>query len=209
MEDNMDINKLAGVLLGSDSISGLSSLTKVDDKDVNSVLAEALPALLLGANNQAKGKDTTESFAEALADHAKADTKDVEGFFGNIDLEDGAKIIGHLLGSEKSDVTKKVAKKTGVSDDKTAMILSAAAPLLMSLLGQQADEDDNKNAGVETLIGALLENVDLADLLTSSLTGESDSKKSTKSGTKKKAAKKKEESSTTGSIVNALFKLLK
>jgi len=205
----MDINKLAGVLLGSDSISGLSSLTKVDDKDVNSVLAEALPALLLGANNQAKGKDTTESFAEALADHAKADTKDVEGFFGNIDLEDGAKIIGHLLGSEKSDVTKKVAKKTGVSDDKTAMILSAAAPLLMSLLGQQADEDDNKNAGVETLIGALLENVDLADLLTSSLTGESDSKKSTKSGTKKKAAKKKEESSTTGSIVNALFKLLK
>ena len=205
----MDINKLAGVLLGSDSISGLSSLTKVDDKDVNSVLAEALPALLLGANNQAKGKDTTESFAEALADHAKADTKDVEGFFGNIDLEDGAKIIGHLLGSEKSDVTKKVAKKTGVSDDKTAMILSAAAPLLMSLLGQQADEDDNKNAGVETLIGALLENVDLADLLTSSLTGESDSKKSTKSGTKKKAAKKKEESSATGSIMNALFKLLK
>jgi len=205
----MDINKLAGVLLGSDSISGLSSLTKVDDKDVNSVLAEALPALLLGANNQAKGKDTTESFAEALADHAKADTKDVEGFFGNIDLEDGAKIIGHLLGSEKSDVTKKVAKKTGVSDDKTAMILAAAAPLLMSLLGQQADEDDNKSAGVETLIGALLENVDLTELLTSSLTGESDSKKSTKKGTKKKAVKKKEESSAAGSIVNALFKLLK
>ena len=66
MEDNMDINKLAGVLLGSDSISGLSTLTEVADKDVNSVLAEALPALLLGANNQAKGKDTTESFAEAL-----------------------------------------------------------------------------------------------------------------------------------------------
>ena len=205
----MDINKLAGVLLGSDSISGLSTLTDVADKDVNSVLAEALPALLLGANNQAKGKDTTESFAEALADHARADTKDVEGFFGNIDLEDGAKIIGHLLGAEKSDVTKKVAKKTGVSDDKTAMILAAAAPLLMSLLGQQADEDDNKSAGVETLIGALLENVDVVDLLTSSLAGDSDSKKSTKKTTKKKAAKKKEESSAAGSIVNALFKLLK
>ena len=167
----MDINKLAGVLLGSDSISGLSTLTDVADKDVNSVLAEALPALLRGANNQAKGKDTTESFAEALADHAKADTKDMKGFIGNIDLEDGAKIIGHLLGSEKSDVTKKVAKKTGVSDDKTAMILAAAAPLLMSLLGQQADEDDNKSAGVETLIGALLENVDVVELLTSTLAG--------------------------------------
>lgn len=204
----MDINKLAGVLLGSDSISGLSNLTEVADKDVNSVLAAALPALLNGANNQAKGKDTTESFAEALADHAKADTKDVEGFFGNIDLEDGAKIIGHLLGSEKSDVTKKVAKKTGVSDDKTAMILSAAAPLLMSLLGQQADEDENKSAGVETLIGALLENVDVVDLLTNSLAGDSDSKKGTKKTTKKKAAKK-EESSVAGTLLNGLFKLLK
>ena len=205
MEDSMDINKLAGVLLGSDSISGLSSLTKVEDKDVNSVLAEALPALLLGANNQAKGKDTTDSFAEALADHAKADTKDVEGFFGNIDLEDGAKIIGHLLGTEKSDVTKKVAKKTGVSDDKTAMILSAAAPLLMSLLGQQADEDDNKSAGVEALIGALLENVDLVELLTGTSSNDSGKKKSTK----KKSAKKKEDNSVAGGLLNGLFKLLK
>lgn len=201
----MDINKLAGVLLGSDSISGLSSLTKVEDKDVNSVLAEALPALLLGANNQAKGKDTTDSFAEALADHAKADTKDVEGFFGNIDLEDGAKIIGHLLGTEKSDVTKKVAKKTGVSDDKTAMILAAAAPLLMSLLGQQADEDDNKSAGVEALIGALLENVDLVELLTGTSSNDSGKKKSTK----KKSAKKKEDNSVAGGLLNGLFKLLK
>ncbi len=200
----MDINKLAGVLLGSDSISGLSNLTEVSGKDVNSVLAEALPALLNGANQQAKDKDTTESFANALAQHAKSDTKDVAGFFGNIDLEDGAKIIGHLLGAEKTDVTKSVAKKTGVSDDKTAMILAAAGPLLMSLLGQQADEDDNKNAGVEALIGALLENVDLVELLTGT-----SSKDSGKKSTKKKAAKKKEEGNAAGSIVNALFKLLK
>lgn len=203
----MDINKLAGVLLGSDSISGLSTLTDVADTDVNSVLAEALPALLRGANNQAKGKDTTESFAEALADHAKADTKDVEGFFGNIDLEDGAKIIGHLLGAEKSDVTKKVAKKTGVSDDKTAMILSAVAPLLMSLLGQQAGEDDNKNEGVEVLIGALLENVDLVELLTGASSDDS-GKKGAKKSTKK-TAKKKEDSSVAGSLLSGLFKLLK
>ena len=205
----MDINKLAGVLLSSDSISGLSNLTEVSDKDVNSVLAEALPALLNGVNQQAKDKDTTESFANALAEHAKADTKDVKGFLGNIDLEDGAKIIGHLLGAEKSDVTKKVAKKTGVSDDKTAMILAAAGPLLMSLLGQQADEDENKNAGVEALIGALLENVDVVELLTSSLSSDSDSKKGTKKGSKKKAAEKKEDSSVAGSLINGLFKLLK
>jgi len=204
----MDINKLTGALLGADSIKGLSNLTDVSDKDVNSVLSEALPALLLGANNQAKGKDTTDSFAEALSEHAKADTKDMKGFIGNIDLEDGAKIIGHLLGAEKSDVTKKIAKKTGVSDGKTAMILAAAGPLLMSLLGQQADEDDNKSAGVEVLIGALLENVDLVELLTGVSLDDS-GKKGTKKSTKKKTTKKKEENSVAGSLLNGLFKLLK
>ncbi|MBQ8596326.1 MAG: DUF937 domain-containing protein [Lachnospiraceae bacterium] len=204
----MDINKLAGVLLGSDSINGLSNLTNVSGTDVNSVLAAALPALLNGANDQAKGKDTTESFANALAQHAKSDTKDVAGFLGNVDLADGAKIIGHLLGAQKTDVTESVAEETGVSNDKTEMILSAVGPLLMSLLGQQADEDENKGSGVEALLGALLENVDLVELLTGA-SSEGTGKKGSKKKSKKKAAKKEEDSSALGSIVNGLFKLLK
>lgn len=205
----MDISKLAGVLLSSDSINGLSNLSGVSGKDVNSVLSAALPALLNGANDQAKGKDTTESFANALAQHAKSDTKDVTGFLGNVDLADGAKIIAHLLGAKKDDVTDSVAEETGVSNDKTAMILSAVGPLLMSLLGQQADEDDNKNAGVEALLGALLENVDLVELLTgTSSSDESGKKGSKKKGSKKKAAKK-EDGSALGSLMNGLFKLLK
>lgn len=204
----MDINKLAGVLLGSDSISGLSNLADVSGTDVNSVLAAALPALLNGANDQAKGKDTTEGFANALAQHAKADTKDVTGFLGNVDLEDGAKIIGHLLGAKKEDVTASVAEETGVSNKKTEMILSAVGPLLMSLLGQQADEDENKGSGVEVLLGALLENVDLVELLTGTSSEGTGKKGSKKKNSKKKAAKK-EDGSALGSIMNGLFKLLK
>lgn len=193
----MDLNKLTSTLLSADSLKGLSSLTNVADNDVNSVLAAALPALLNGANDQAKGKDTTESFANALTQHAKSDTSDLTGFLGNVDLADGAKIIGHLLGSQKEDVTNSVAKKTGVSNDKTDMILSAVGPLLMSLLGQQADEDDNKNSGVEVLLGALLENVDLGELLT----GASSNKKSKK--------KKKASDNGLGGVLGGLMKLLK
>ena len=75
----------------------------------------------------------------------------------------------------------------------------------MSLLGQQADEDDNKSAGVEALIGALLENVDLVELLTGTSSNDSGKKKSTK----KKSAKKKEDNSVAGGLLNGLFKLLK
>lgn len=162
----MDLQKLTSTLLSSDTLSGLSSLTGSSNKDVSNVLSAALPALLNGAKAQANDASTTEGFANALAQHAKDDTNDLAGFLGNVDLADGAKIVSHLLGSDKGDVTSSVAKKAGVSKDTTSQIMSAAGPLLMSLLGQQADEDDNKDSGVGALLGSLLDNVDLGELLT-------------------------------------------
>lgn len=197
----MDLTKLAGALLSSDSVAGLSSLSGVSDSDVTSVLTQALPALLDGAKGQASNKDTAESFAGALIDHAKADTGNLTSFLGNVDLKDGAKIVGHLLGSSKNDTVNNVSKKTGVDSDKTTTILSAAAPLLMSLLGQQADEDDNKDSGVEALVGALLENVDVTALLTGLLTDNSSS-----NGKKKK--KKKSDKNDTGNLIGTILKSL-
>ncbi len=178
----MDLKKLAGTLLSSDSIDGLSSLTGTSNKEVTSVLTQALPALLSGAKGQADDKDTAKGFASALSDHAKSDTSDLSSFLGNIDMEDGGKIIAHLLGSDKQSTIKKIAKEAGVSNKKTTNILSAIAPLLMSLLGQQADKDDNKDSGVEGLIGALLENVDVGELVTGLLTSNSGSSKKPASG---------------------------
>ncbi len=173
----MDLQKLAGTLLSSDSIDGLSSLTGASGKDVSNVLAQALPSLLSGAKQQANNKDTKDGFVNALADHAKDNTKDLSGFLGNVDLKDGSKIIAHLLGSDKGDVLSNIAQNTGVSEKKTSDILSAIAPLLMSLLGQQTDEDEDKDSGIEGLLGNLLDNVDVGSLLTGLLTDNSGSNK--------------------------------
>lgn len=172
----MDLKKIASTLLGSDCLENLGQCAGASSSDVKNVLAQALPALLNGAKEQADNAETTESFANALSTHAKDNTSSLSGFFSNIDLGDGAKIIGHLLGSNTQSTTEEVAGKTGVSADKTSTILSAAAPLLMSLLGQQADEDDDKESGVGSLMGSLLSNVDLGDVLTGLLSGGDDGK---------------------------------
>lgn len=178
----MDLKKLAGTLLSADSISGLSNLTGASTSDVSNVLAQALPSLLNGASNQAKDKDTVNSFASALSQHAKDDTKDLSGFLNKVDLKDGSKIIGHLLGSDKNDIISNIASNTGVSQKDTGSILSAIAPLLMSLLGQQTNEDDNKDSGIENLFGSLLDNVDVGDLLTGLLGDNSSSSSGKQSG---------------------------
>ena len=175
----MDMNSLLGTLLSSDSVSGVSKATKADDKEVQSVLNAALPLLLKGAKKQSEDKDTAESFATALLSHGKKDTSNLSSFLKNVDLDDGSKIIGHLLGKD-DDSVKKIAKSSGVSAKKTGDILSAAAPLLMSLLGQESASKKSDNNVALELAGALLKNVDVGDLIGDLLGGDNKKKKSSK-----------------------------
>jgi len=197
----MDLSKLAGSLLSSDSIKGLSSLTGTSNTDIKNVLSSALPSLLSGATEQAKNESTAESFANALAQHAKDDTSNLTSFLGKVDLGDGAKIVSHLLGSGKEETVKKAAKASGVSEKKTNDILSAVGPMLLSLLGQQAEEDDDKGTGANGLVGALLDNVDVGSLLSGLISTDT----SDKDDKKKPASSKKKSNGIIGGILSGLL----
>ena len=199
----MDLSKLAGSLLSSDSIKGLSSLTGASNSDIKNVLSNALPSLLSGATEQAKNENTAESFANALAQHAKDDTSDLGSFFGKVNLADGAKIVSHLLGSNKEETVSRAAKASGVSKEKTSNILSAVGPMLLSLLGKQADEDDDKESGVGGLVGSLLDNVDVGSLLSGLISTDTSSDKDDK---KKPASSNKKSGGILGGILSGLLK---
>ena len=201
----MDLSKIAGTLLSSDALKGLSDRTGASTNDITKVLSSALPALLGGATEQAKNASTAESFANALSQHAKDDTSSLSTFLGTVDLADGAKIISHLLGSGKEETVKKAAKESGVAQNKVADILSAIAPVLLSLLGQQADEDDDKESGIGGLVGSLLDNVDVGSLL-SGLISTDTSSSSGSNGKKKPASSKKNSGGIIGGILSGLLK---
>ena len=168
----MDIQKLLSELLSADSVKGLSKAAGASQKDVKKVVAAVLPSLLGGAKTQAESSDTAEGFTQALSDHAKDDTSDIKSFLANVDLEDGAKIIGHLLGGNQENTTKAISAQTGVSTKKTGNILSSLAPLLMSLLGQQTGSDSS-GSSIGSLMGSLLGNVDITSVLGGLLGGSS------------------------------------
>ena len=123
-------------------------------------------------------------------------------FLKNVDLDDGAKIIGHLLGN--GDSVKTIAKESGVSSKETSNILSAAAPLLMSLLGQGTSSKKNNNtAAALSIASAVLQNVDVGDLLGNLLGGGSTKKKTA-------AAKKDDDNDSAAEVIgDILGKLLK
>lgn len=198
-EKAMDTSSILSTLLSASSIKGISKTTGTDTDTVTTILSQAVPALLTGANKQATNSKTAESFAQALTEHAQDNTSNVGTFLKNVDLNDGAKIIQHLLGSSTASTTKSISKAANTDAETTSSVLSAAAPLLMSLLGKSAGSNTSSDA-LSSLIGGLMKNVSVTDLLGGLLGSSSTSKKTTKKSTSSAA------SSIAGSLIKNLLK---
>ena len=170
-------------LLSSANIKNIGKEANASTADVKKVLTSALPSLLQGASSQASGASTAAGFLQALSSHA-ADSS------GKIDLSDGAKILSHLLGSGMTSTTNAVAKESGVDKATTKSILSAAAPLLMSVLGSQTNASTSNSNAVASLLSSVV-SANMGSILTGLLgggsagTAGSSSKPGTTSGNKK------------------------
>ena len=163
----MDLSSIMGTLLSDESVSAISKGAKADSSQVQDVLSMALPSLLNGISSQAVDETTSASLVKALSDHGKEDASDVGSFLSNVDVADGDKIIGHLLGPDKNNVAEAVALKTGSNSDQVLKLLATIAPLIMTLIGQQAAKKTTKtkkgtsDSGIDTgaiidIIGAVL-----------------------------------------------------
>ncbi len=216
----MDLMSIMGALMGSPSTTGISQATGTKTNDVTSILASALPSLLAGAGQQASQKTTAESFAKALEYHAADDTSNLASFYGNVDMTDGAKIVKHLLGDNSSSTIKAIAKQSGVTANQAASVLSTAAPLLMSLIGQQTTAQTRtaatqaaKTSQTSSLMSSLLSNVDVGSLagslLSNAVGGSTTKKTTTKAAAKKSSGVDLSDGLDVGDVVGILGKLLK
>ena len=161
-----DLSSIASTIMGGDALKGIASSTGLSSKDVSSILTNALPQLLNGASKQTTNAKTASSFASALQQHASNNTTNLSSFFKNVDLTDGGKIVGHLLGSKNDATTNKISKDLGIDSKDVTKVLAAAAPLLMSLLGKKAQSAKKENeSSLESIAGSLLKNVDVGDIL--------------------------------------------
>lgn len=162
----MDMNDVLKMMLNSGSVDQVSQMLGVNQKEASSALEEVLPMLLQGMQGQVKNKDTQQGFLQALQDHSKQDTNDFSKFLRNVDTDDGAKIVNHLLGSRQEEVAAKAKKKSGL-DTKTIMkIMAIAAPLLMSQMGKQAKSNAKAGSGdMLSVVGGLMDGFDMKDVV--------------------------------------------
>ncbi len=179
----MDLTQLLGTFMQANYVNGVGQATNSSSADVANILGAALPSMLQGAQAQSANSDTAAGFLQAISDHSSSDISDLGAFGGGADLADGDKIIGHLFGKQKNEVITQVANNANVSPKVAASVMAAAAPLLLSMLGKEANvQAAASNSAASTdmvsgLMAGLLGSGDMTAILGSLVGGQSQAKK--------------------------------
>ena len=153
----MDLTQMVLQTLGQDKMMDAFSKTLNEDPDKIAKAATTLvPALFGGMQENIKSENGLTSLMSALDDHKNDKVESPNNFLKNLDLKDGEKILGHLLGTNKTKVQKEVSKSSGLSGDTTGKLMMMLAPLVMGYLGGQKKKDSGFDSGmlVKMLAGA-------------------------------------------------------
>lgn len=148
------LSSLLGAFTDGKVIRQLSKKSDVDPNQVNSLIQLGIPTLVQALQKNASTPTGLSSLQNALNQHASDPIDDVSSFLSNVDLDDGSKIIGHILGSKTSTIQSKLGSQTGIPTDQVGTLLNSLAPLLMGTLAKQNSVSSSPD--LSGLLGGLL-----------------------------------------------------
>lgn len=139
------LNLLLKSMLSQSSVHSTSNKTGVSEALVKKLLIAALPMILSYLTRNAASNDGAVSLLGALTQHSSK--RSLADQIKDADETDGDKIMGHILGNDKSDVMSTLAKETGIDSSDVAKVLAAVAPAVLSTVSastnQAAGRKDN------------------------------------------------------------------
>ena len=125
-------------MTSSSSLDTMSRRTGGSNDQMAALITAALPILLRAMTANASTKSGAASLNEALGQHTE--TGSVAEQFETADVDDGAKILQHILGGNSSSVMKGLSRQSGLSNDQVGSALSALAPVLLSSLSAASSQ---------------------------------------------------------------------
>ncbi|WP_304017068.1 DUF937 domain-containing protein [Nonlabens dokdonensis] len=132
--------------IGKTLIQGASQKTGQSSDKTANVLSQAMPLILGAMQRNASSPEGAQSLNNALNDprHSGGGVIDMlGGIFGDgagspEQLEqEGAGILGHVLGSKQPHVENALSKSSGMDMQSVSQIIKIAAPIVMGVLAKQ------------------------------------------------------------------------
>jgi hypothetical protein len=149
--------------LGKSLINGAAAQTGQSTEKTSNVLSQAMPLILGAMQRNAATPQGAQSLNKALEDprHTGGGMVDLLGsLMGGGDssslLNEGAGILGHVLGGKQPQVENALSKTSGMDTESIAQILKIAAPIVMGMLSKQKQVTNTDQNGIGGLLGNVL-----------------------------------------------------
>lgn len=162
------LQDLLGQQQGTEAVDQISQNVGAEPSLVNTAIQAALPMILNGLANNASTPQGAESLNTALdEDHSDGGILGNLGGLGGLIFggqqqappprqADAGGILGHIFGDRQGQVAQEVSNQSGLGMGQVAQILMMLAPIVMSYLGQQKQQQNVGSDGLGGLLGGLL-----------------------------------------------------
>ena len=128
--DLMDM--LANSLMTDSSVEAMCEKTGATKEQAQTLVASAIPVLLKSMTENASTQEGARSLRSALDQHTE--TKSLDSQIKNADMEDGDKIVHHILGNNAGKAVSALASQTSLNEEQVTRGLGSMAPALLSVL---------------------------------------------------------------------------
>lgn len=148
--------------MGQQLIKGVAGQAGASNDKTASVLSMAMPILMGAMKRNASSPDGAQGLMNALNNKHDGSILDNLGglFGGGVDqhvMDDGAGILGHILGGKQNQVVSALGAKSGLDSNAVMQILKVAAPILLGFLGKQTRQQNiSSQDGITGLLGGLM-----------------------------------------------------
>lgn len=145
---------------GEDLVSKISNHTSEEKNQVTSVLGMALPTLLGAMLRNIRTEEGAKSLNNALGseDHGEFYIRELKNANASQMSLEGDKILDHILGHEKTKITKTISDTLQIKETSVLEITRMAAPLLLSILASQKKKEKIDIPDLENLLKSVMGN---------------------------------------------------
>lgn len=127
---------------------------KTDERSAKALVDQALPTVWESLAKKSENPQGAEALTKALADerHDGRILDPNQDFFTDHNLDEGDKILRHVLGDTRDDIAEALAAETHTKTSQAKKALAAVSPLIMGALGKAVQSEKLNVEQVTTIL---------------------------------------------------------
>jgi hypothetical protein len=126
----------------------------ISEGTAQTALQVAIPLIVAALARNASQPGGAQALQEAVSrDHDGSILDNLMGHFSNSGAANGAGILGHVFGDQRTTVESNLAQATGLDPNTAGSILETVAPLVMGAVGREQQQQGFDPSGLAQFLG--------------------------------------------------------